>query len=127
MARARLPGLFRASRVALVTPLRDGMNLVAKEFIASQDPEDPGVLVLSRFAGAAEQLREALLVNPYDTEATAGAIQLALQMPLEERRERHVALMRTIQRQDVHWWCDTFLDTLAKAKAEETGTPWLRL
>ncbi|MDB5873592.1 MAG: putative trehalose-6-phosphate synthase, Glycosyltransferase Family 20, partial [Ramlibacter sp.] len=127
VARARLPGLYRASRVALVTPLRDGMNLVAKEFIASQDPDDPGVLVLSRFAGAAEQLREALLVNPYDTEGTASSINLALQMPLEERRERYEAQMKTIRRYDVHWWCDCFLDTLAKAKAEETGTPWLRL
>jgi len=127
VARTRLPGLYRASRVALVTPLRDGMNLVAKEFIAAQDPEDPGVLVLSRFAGAAEQLREALLVNPYDTEGTANAIHLALQMPLEERRERHDALMKTIRRFDVHWWCDGFLESLEKANAEETGTPWLRL
>ena len=127
VARARLPGLYRASRVALVTPLRDGMNLVAKEFVVAQDPTDPGVLVLSRFAGAAEQMREALLVNPYDTEATASAIHLALQMPLEERRERHEALMKTMRRFDVHWWCDTFLETLAKAEAEETGTPWLRL
>jgi hypothetical protein len=69
VARKRLPGLYRAASVALVTPLRDGMNLVAKEFVAAQDPEDPGVLVLSRFAGAAEQLTEALLVNPYDTRA----------------------------------------------------------
>src|SRR6476661_3075587 len=75
VARGRLPGLYRASRVALVTPLRDGMNLVAKEFIAAQDPADPGVLVLSRFAGAAEQLKEALLVNPYDSQGTAQAIE----------------------------------------------------
>ena len=127
VARARLPGLFRASRVALVTPLRDGMNLVAKEFITAQDPADPGVLVLSRFAGAAEQMREALLVNPYDTEGTAAAIHLALQMPLEERRMRYEALMTTIRRYDVHWWCDTFLDTLAEACSDETGTSWLRL
>ena len=127
VARARLPGLYRASRVALVTPLRDGMNLVAKEFIAAQDPDNPGVLVLSRFAGAAEQLKEALLVNPYDTEGTAGAIHLALTMPLEERRERHQALLATIRSTDVHWWCDRFLDLLNKHEAEETGTPWLRL
>jgi len=127
VARTRLPGLYRASRVALVTPLRDGMNLVAKEFLAAQDPQDPGVLVLSRFAGAAEQLREALMVNPYDIEGTANAIHLALQMPVEERRARHSALMQTIREQDVHWWCQGFLDTLAKANAEETGTPWLRL
>ena len=127
VARARLPGLYRASRVALVTPLRDGMNLVAKEYVAAQDPEDPGVLVLSRFAGAAEQLKEALLVNPYDTEGTAGAIQLAMQMPLEERRIRHQALMRTVRQYDVHWWCDTFLQALDQAQAEEKGTSWLRL
>jgi trehalose 6-phosphate synthase len=127
VARARLPGLYRASRVALVTPLRDGMNLVAKEFLAAQDEADPGVLVLSRFAGAAEQLKEALLVNPYDTEGTAAAILLALQMPLEERRMRHQALMRTVRQYDVHWWCDTFLAALAEADAEQKGTSWLRL
>jgi trehalose 6-phosphate synthase len=127
VARARLPGLYRASRVALVTPLRDGMNLVAKEFIAAQDPADPGVLVLSRFAGAAEQMREALLVNPYDTAGTAAAIHLALTMPLEERRTRHAALMDGLRRYDVHWWCDSFLDALAQAQADESGTPWLRL
>ncbi len=127
VARPRLPGLYRASRVALVTPLRDGMNLVAKEFIAAQDPEDPGVLVLSRFAGAAEQLPESLLVNPYDTEGTASAIQMALQMPLEERRTRHHALLSTCRQYDVHWWCDTFLGALREAQAHESGTPWLRL
>jgi trehalose 6-phosphate synthase len=127
VARARLPGLYKASRVALVTPLRDGMNLVAKEFIVAQDEEDPGVLVLSRFAGAAEQLKEALLVNPYDTEGTAAAILLALQMPLEERRNRHEALMRTVRQYDVHWWCDTYLRALGEAQPEEAGTSWLRL
>jgi trehalose 6-phosphate synthase len=127
VARDRLPGLYKASRVALVTPLRDGMNLVAKEYLAAQNEEDPGVLVLSRFAGAAEQLKEALLVNPYDTEGTAAAIQLALQMPLEERRQRHQALLRTVRQYDVHWWCETFLDALAEAQAEEKGTSWLRL
>ena len=113
VARKRLPGLYRASRVGLVTPLRDGMNLVAKEFIAAQDPSDPGVLVLSRFAGAAEQLKEALMVNPYDIEHTAQVIQQALQMPLEERQNRHEVLLRRIKEQDVHWWCNTFLETLA--------------
>jgi trehalose 6-phosphate synthase len=127
VARTRLPGLYRASRVALVTPLRDGMNLVAKEFLAAQDPQDPGVLVLSRFAGAAEQLRDALLVNPYDIEGTANAIHLALQMPVEERRTRHQALMSVISQYDVHWWCDGFLDTLARTEAEVSGTSWLRL
>jgi trehalose 6-phosphate synthase len=112
VARKRLPGLYRASRVALVTPLRDGMNLVAKEFIAAQDPADPGMLVLSRFAGAAEQLKEALLVNPYDTQGTAHAIQRALTMSLDERVNRHAALISRIRRFDVHWWSSSFLATL---------------
>lgn len=117
VARRRLPGLYAASRVALVTPLRDGMNLVAKEFVAAQDPADPGVLVLSRFAGAAEQMRDALLVNPYDTPATAEAIQRALHMPLEERQVRHRKLLAGIREQDVHWWCKRFLDTLTATDA----------
>ncbi|WP_157267488.1 alpha,alpha-trehalose-phosphate synthase (UDP-forming) [Azohydromonas aeria] len=112
VARKRLPGLYRASRVALVTPLRDGMNLVAKEFIAAQDPADPGVLVLSRFAGAAEQLRDALLVNPYDSDGSADAIQHALHMPLEERQARHERLLASIREFDVHWWQRRFLDEL---------------
>jgi trehalose 6-phosphate synthase len=127
VARPRLPGLYRAARVALVTPLRDGMNLVAKEFVLAQDPQDPGVLVLSRFAGAAEQLSEALLVNPYDTEGTAETIHMALQMPVEERRMRHAALLATCRQRDVHWWCNSFLQALRQAQAQESGTPWLRL
>ncbi|MDO9250599.1 MAG: alpha,alpha-trehalose-phosphate synthase (UDP-forming) [Hydrogenophaga sp.] len=117
VARKRLPGLYRAASVALVTPLRDGMNLVAKEFIAAQDPEDPGVLVLSRFAGAAEQMRDALLVNPYDTTRTAETMQRALQMPLEERQRRHQALLQNIREQDVHWWRQRFLNALNAVSA----------
>ncbi len=128
VARKKLPGLFKAARVALVTPLRDGMNLVAKEFVASQDPDDPGVLVLSRFAGAAEQMQQdAILVNPYDTAATAEAIQFALQMPLAERRRRHQSMLAGIRQFDVHWWCKSFLAQLAGADAEQTGPAWLRL
>jgi trehalose 6-phosphate synthase len=112
-ARRRLPALYRRARVALVTPLRDGMNLVAKEYVAMQDEEDPGVLVLSRFAGAAELMREAILVNPYDIPATAQAIQRALQMSLAERKERHAALLKQIKTQDVHWWRQAFLDALS--------------
>lgn len=119
MARKRLPGLYRAARVALVTPLRDGMNLVAKEFIAAQDPNDPGVLVLSRFAGAAEQLERALLVNPYDIDGTAEVIQQALQMPLEERQARHQQLLARIRREDVHWWRKCFMDALAGTDATD--------
>jgi len=115
VARQRLPGLYRASRVGLVTPLRDGMNLVAKEFVAAQDPADPGVLVLSRFAGAAERLTDAVLVNPYDTEGTADAIHSALVMPLDERCARHERLLAEVRRHDVHWWRKSFLDALKEA------------
>ena len=114
--RAELPGLYRAASVALVTPLRDGMNLVAKEFIAAQDPADPGVLVLSRFAGAAEQLLDALMVNPYDIDGTAKTIQRALHMPLNERLVRYHNLLKIIRTQDVHWWRSAFLAAL-----ESTG------
>ncbi len=115
VARKRLPGLFKAARVGLVTPLRDGMNLVAKEFVASQDPADPGVLVLSRFAGASEQLTDALPVNPYDTQATGEALQRALTMPLRERQIRHQAMLDHIRRFDIHWWRKAFLDRLSDA------------
>ncbi|MBU0589147.1 MAG: alpha,alpha-trehalose-phosphate synthase (UDP-forming) [Gammaproteobacteria bacterium] len=117
VARKRLPGLYQAAEVALVTPLRDGMNLVAKEFIAAQDPADPGVLVLSRFAGAAEQLKEALLVNPYDTDGMAEIIQQALQMPLPERQARHKSLLAGIRAQDVHWWRNNFLTALQESRS----------
>ena len=86
MRKHRRRPFYRRSRAALVTPLRDGMNLVAKEYVAAQDADDPGVLILSRFAGAALELEAALLVNPYDTEAVAAAIARSLAMPLEERR-----------------------------------------
>ncbi len=119
VARKRLPGLYRAAAVALVTPLRDGMNLVAKEYVAAQDPADPGVLVLSRFAGAAEQMAEALLVNPYDTARTAEAIQRALQMPLAERQQRHQALLARIRTHDVHWWRESFLHALQQTSGDE--------
>jgi trehalose 6-phosphate synthase len=105
-------GFYRASRVALVTPLRDGMNLVAKEFVASQDPDDPGVLVLSRFAGAARELDAALIVNPFDVDQIADALDRALAMPLEERRARYEAMMAQLDAYDVHAWRDAFLDAL---------------
>ncbi|TMS58359.1 trehalose-6-phosphate synthase [Imbroritus primus] len=122
VARKRIAGLYRACRVALVTPLRDGMNLVAKEYIAAQDERDPGVLVLSRFAGAAEQLREALLVNPYDIDGTAEAIRRALSMPPEERIERHRALMMRLRDQDIHWWRKAFLDVLTACETRAVVT-----
>jgi trehalose 6-phosphate synthase len=92
------------ARVGLVTPLADGMNLVAKEYVAAQDPENPGVLVLSRMAGAAEEMTEAVLVNPYDIEEMAAAIGAALAMPLAERQARHRALMRVVEDTDVARW-----------------------
>ncbi|MBP6251854.1 MAG: alpha,alpha-trehalose-phosphate synthase (UDP-forming) [Rubrivivax sp.] len=110
--RRRLPGLYAACCVGLVTPLRDGMNLVAKEYVAAQDPADPGVLVLSRFAGAAETMRDALIVNPYDIDGSAEAIQQALRMPLDERRVRHTRLLAGLRAQDVHWWAQAFLTAL---------------
>jgi trehalose 6-phosphate synthase len=111
-SRSVLAGLYRTARVGLVTPLRDGMNLVAKEYMAAQDPNDPGVLILSRFAGAAVEGKRALLVNPYDAESVAGAVAEALAMPLEERRERHAALMHGIFEKDVNKWQRDFLDAL---------------
>ncbi len=110
--RPALAGLFQAAKVCLVTPLRDGMNLVAKEYVAAQDPDDPGVLVLSRFAGAAQQMGSALIVNPYDHQDMVDALQTALTMPLEERRERWSDLNRTVQEQNVLAWRDEFVSAL---------------
>jgi len=110
--RETLAALFRASHVGLVTPLRDGMNLVAKEFVAAQDDADPGVLVLSQFAGAAEEMEEALIINPYDIDSMADAILRALTMPRDERRSRHAALLARIERQDAHAWMTSFLAAL---------------
>ena len=111
-SRSVLAGLYRTARVGLVTPLRDGMNLVAKEYVAAQDPDDPGVLILSRFAGAAIEFRSALLVNPYDAESVAGAIAQALAMPLEERRARHRELLAVVCEYDVDRWQREFLAIL---------------
>ena len=99
------------------------MNLVAKEYVACQDPADPGVLVLSRFAGAAEQLTDALLVNPYDTAGTADAIQQALHMTLRERRRRHARLMALIRKFDVHWWANEFIATLRGSSFPSSEPP----
>jgi trehalose 6-phosphate synthase len=110
--RKTLAGFYRAANVGFVTPLRDGMNLVAKEYVACQDPADPGVLVLSRFAGAARELGAALIVNPFDIEGTAEALHMALDMPLEERRERHARLMEVLTRNDIGAWRRAFVDAL---------------
>ena len=116
LPRSELAGLYRDAAVGLVTPVSDGMNLVAKEFVAAQDSRDPGVLVLSEFAGAAEQLPEALIVNPHDPVQQARAIEHALAMPLAERQERHAAMMRTLVREDASWWSSAFLRELASTE-----------
>jgi trehalose 6-phosphate synthase len=123
--RDQLAGIYRAARVGLVTPLRDGMNLVAKEYIAAQNPEDPGVLVLSRFAGAAEELTDALIVNPFSREELSDAIKRALTMPLDERIARWTALMEAVRRSDVSLWRDNFVAALRAAggAAPEAGAP----
>ncbi len=114
--REELAGFYRASEVALITPLRDGMNLVAKEYVAAQNPEDPGVLILSRFAGAAGQLRDALLVNPYSKDEISDAIHQAINMPLEERKRRWEALHKVVREQDVVWWRRSFVDALSNVE-----------
>jgi trehalose 6-phosphate synthase len=111
-SRDTVAGFMRLARVGMVTPLRDGMNLVAKEYVAAQDPQDPGVLVLSRFAGAAAQLPSALLVNPHDAERMAEAVQRALDMPLAERRERWEAAWAAIAGTSPEAWGEAFLDAL---------------
>ena len=113
--RTALAGLYRSSRVGLVTPLRDGMNLVAKEYVAAQDPEDPGVLVLSQFAGAAEQMPQAVLVNPLSAGDVAEGIQTALRMDKGERIARHRALMQTLLDNDVNAWRRSYLAALEGA------------
>ncbi len=113
--REQLAGIYRAARIGLVTPLRDGMNLVAKEYVAAQDPDDPGVLILSCFAGAAEQLVDALLVNPHSPEEMADAIATAKAMPRDERIDRWRPMMDNIAQQDVIWWRKTFTDALEES------------
>ena len=118
-----LAGVYRACRVGLVTPLRDGMNLVAKEYVASQDPEDPGVLILSRFAGAAEQMTDALLVNPHSAEEISDAIGQALAMTREERIRRWKSLMAGVQQQDIMWWLKRFTDALTDTPPADAPSP----
>ena len=110
---AELFGFYRACKIGLVTPLRDGMNLVAKEYVAAQDPDDPGVLVLSRFAGAAQQLQDAVLVNPHSPDDLAHAIRLALDMPLEERKARWEKLIVSVREENVLRWTDNFIADLS--------------
>ncbi|MDR9888979.1 alpha,alpha-trehalose-phosphate synthase [Pseudenterobacter timonensis] len=106
--------VFRYAEVGLVTPLRDGMNLVAKEYVAAQDPKNPGVLVLSQFAGAANELTSALLVNPYDRDDVANALHRALDMPLTERISRHADMMKVIRENDINNWQARFINDLGR-------------
>jgi len=112
-----LMGFMRSALVGIVTPVRDGMNLVAKEFVAAQDPSDPGVLILSTLAGAARELGSALMVNPYDTRGMAHAIQHAFNMPLAERRERHQAMLEVLRRNSIGHWHTSFVNTLESLQA----------
>jgi trehalose 6-phosphate synthase len=113
--RDTLAGFFRLARLAVVTPLRDGMNLVAKEYIAAQDPMDPGVLILSRFAGAAEELTEALIVNPYDADEIAAAMHTGLAMSLQERQTRWRALYDKVAFSTAERFCTVFLSHLGRS------------
>ncbi|WP_067701040.1 MULTISPECIES: alpha,alpha-trehalose-phosphate synthase [unclassified Erwinia] len=115
--RRLLMKIFRLTDIGLVTPLRDGMNLVAKEYVAAQDPEDPGVLVLSRFAGAANELTSALIVNPYDRDEVAAALNQALTMPLEERITRYNDMMAVLRKNDITHWRKTYLKDLQAVPA----------
>ena len=142
-ARATILGFLSISRVGLVTPLRDGMNLVAKEYVAAQSPENPGALVLSELAGAARELDAAVIVNPYDIDDVAEGLAKAIEMSREERRERWESMMKVLRRNDIHRWQRDFLETLdsaheattfstaprrpreqAKAAAVAPGKPW---
>jgi trehalose 6-phosphate synthase len=115
--RRTLGDIYRSSRVCMVTPLRDGMNLIAKEYVAAQDAADPGVLILSKFAGAAEEMTEALIVNPYSIEETADVIRDALEMTLVERCERHAALLAGLQKHDAAAWYQSFLEHLKRVRS----------
>jgi trehalose 6-phosphate synthase len=109
--------LYRAADFCIVNSLHDGMNLVAKEFVAAQDPEDPGVLVLSSMAGAARELNDALLVNPYDRSAVALALRQALSMPLAERRSRHAAMLQVLRENSITRWYGSFVERLGADQA----------
>jgi trehalose 6-phosphate synthase len=127
-----LAGLYRTAQVGVVTPLHDGMNLVAKEYVAAQNPDDPGVLVLSKFAGAAHELETALLVNPHDIDGMARTIATALSMPLTERQMRYDAMMQKLRGHTIQHWFADFVDALHDTQPDRTAaepevdppTPW---
>jgi trehalose 6-phosphate synthase len=123
-SQAVLAGLYRTAQVGVVTPLHDGMNLVAKEYVAAQNPVDPGVLVLSKFAGAANELNAALLVNPHDIDGMARTIAVALSMPLTERRMRYEAMMKKLRSQTIQQWFSDFTDALQESRSGKViGNP----
>lgn len=107
-----LMGLYRLTDICWISSLRDGMNLVAKEYIAAQDPNNPGVLILSRYAGAAEQMHEALIVDPTDTQNMVDALKIAVEMPLQERISRYQKLMQGLVTFDINDWRNRFLNDL---------------
>jgi trehalose 6-phosphate synthase len=115
--RDELGGIYRAARVGLITPLRDGMNLVAKEYVAAQNPDDPGVLILSRFAGAALQMKDALIVNPFSHEEVSEALKQALTMDRRERLRRWETLRHGVETNDVSAWRDSFVRALEATRA----------
>jgi trehalose 6-phosphate synthase len=117
-----LAGLYRTAQVGVVTPLHDGMNLVAKEYVAAQNPADPGVLVLSKFAGAANELDTALLVNPHDIDGIARTIATALSMPVTERRLRWEAMMAKLRGSTIQQWFADFVDALQETQADRIPT-----
>ncbi|MGH6780467.1 MAG: trehalose-6-phosphate synthase [Bradyrhizobium sp.] len=120
---AVLAGLYRTAQVGVVTPLHDGMNLVAKEYVAAQNPADPGVLVLSKFAGAANELDTALLVNPHDIDGMARILAMALSMPLAERRLRHEAMMDKLKGHTIRQWFADFTGALQDSRELAVGEP----
>jgi trehalose 6-phosphate synthase len=122
-SQAQLAGFYRAAKVGLVTSLHDGMNLVAKEYVACQNPSDPGALVLSQFVGAAKQLDAALLVNPHDIEGLAHAISAAFAMPLEERRERWNAMMKALETSPLQAWFSDFVTALEVGSLQHAAEP----
>ncbi|MGE0226186.1 MAG: trehalose-6-phosphate synthase [Acetobacteraceae bacterium] len=121
LRRTTLAGFYRVARLAVVTPLRDGMNLVAKEYVAAQDPANPGALILSRFAGAAEDLTEALLVNPFDGDEIAAAMHAGLMMSLEERQERWQSMRAKVWANTASHFCSVFLSQLSRPTGGSVG------
>jgi trehalose 6-phosphate synthase len=117
-----LAGLYRTAQIGVVTPLHDGMNLVAKEYVAAQNPADPGVLVLSKFAGAANELDTALLVNPHDIDGMARTIATAVSMPLTERRMRWEAMMEKLCAGTIQQWFAAFVEALRENQIDKGPT-----